>query len=161
MSGGHLSELDKLIRSVELELAEMNEELEAVGPLLNLLERRKPDLVELRAVATTLHAFYNGVERIFTIIAKHVDGEDLTGRRWHRELLQRMTLPSENRNAVIEMELADKLLDYLGFRHRFRHSYPGTLHWNQMAGLVSDLETTHLAFRTSVSRLLSALKEAT
>ena len=139
----------------------MNDELEAVGPLLNLLERRKPDPVELRAAATTLHAFYNGVERIFSIIAKHVDGREPTGRRWHRELLQRMTLPSENRNAVIETEVGDKLLDYLGFRHRFRHSYPGTLHWNQMAGLVSDLETTHRAFRASVNRLLSELKEAT
>ena len=91
------------------------------GVLLGELEHEF-DLVELRAAATTLHAFYNGVERIFSIIAKYVDREDLTGRRRHRELLQRMTLPSENRNAVIETELADKLLDYLGFRHRFRHS---------------------------------------
>ena len=43
MSGVQLNELDKLIRSIELELAEMDDELEAVAPLLDVLEQREPD----------------------------------------------------------------------------------------------------------------------
>lgn len=86
---------------------------------------------------------------------------ELAGHRWHRDLLQRMALPNENRNQVIEKELADKLLDYLGFRHRFRHSYPGRLNWNLMAALVHDLRKTHDAFRASARRLLSEFKEVT
>ena len=158
MSGELLNEWDRLIRQVELELAEMYDELAAVGPLLRVLNQREPDLVELRAVAATLHAFYNGVERIFTIIHKNLDRDGLAGHRWHRELLERMALARDNRRAVIDQELTDTLLNYLGFRHRFRHSYPGALHWNQMAGLVTELETTHNAFRESVDKFLTDLK---
>lgn len=159
MSGELLNESDKLIRQVELELAEMYDELAAVEPLLRGLNQREPDLVELRAVAATLHAFYNGVERIFMMLHKNLDGDELTGHRWHRELLERMAVASQNRNAVIDQELTDTLLNYLGFRHRFRHSYPGALHWNQMAGLVTELEATHNAFRESIDSFLSELKE--
>ena len=37
------------------------------GVQLNELDKREPDMVELRAAATTLHAFYNGVERVFVL----------------------------------------------------------------------------------------------
>ncbi|MFW5994528.1 MAG: hypothetical protein ACOCRN_00310 [Spirochaetia bacterium] len=67
-------------------------------------------------------------------------------------------MSGELSRAVIDQELTDTLLNYLGFRHRFRHGYPGALHWNQMAGLVAELEATHTAFRESVDKFLTDLR---
>ena len=44
----------------------------------------------LDSVALNLHAFYSGLERLFELIARHVDGSLPSGETWHRELLQQM-----------------------------------------------------------------------
>lgn len=68
---GALNESPELPEAVRTELQDLSSELEAVGPLVDKLSIVDPDEVELRAIAATLHAFYNGVERVIIIIAKH------------------------------------------------------------------------------------------
>ena len=46
--------------------------------------------VYLDSVALNLHSFYSGVERLFELIARHVDGALPAGETWHRDLLQQM-----------------------------------------------------------------------
>ena len=59
------------------------------------------------SVALNLHSFYSGLERLFELIARHVDGNLPEGETWHRDLLQQMTqdLP-DVRPAVISQENA-------------------------------------------------------
>jgi hypothetical protein len=45
----------------------------------------------LDSVALNLHGFYSGLERLFELIARHVDRALPTGETWHRDLLQQMT----------------------------------------------------------------------
>ncbi len=44
----------------------------------------------LDSVALNLHGFYAGLERLFELIARHVDGVLPSGETWHRDLLRRM-----------------------------------------------------------------------
>jgi len=44
----------------------------------------------LDSVALNLHAFYSGVERLFELIARHVDRTLPSGDTWHRDLLYQM-----------------------------------------------------------------------
>lgn len=44
------------------------------------------------SVALNLHSFYNGLERIFEIIARQLDPVFPSGERWHRDLLKQMTI---------------------------------------------------------------------
>jgi len=42
----------------------------------------------LDSAALNLHGFYSGLERLFELIARHVDGAIPSGETWHRDLLQ-------------------------------------------------------------------------
>jgi hypothetical protein len=63
--------------------------------------------VYLDSVAFNMHAFYSGLERLFELIAKHVDEASPEGAAWHRDLLLRMAddLP-EIRPAVISKKMS-------------------------------------------------------
>jgi hypothetical protein len=60
-----LSELRNLDRAVKAEFEDLGSEIADVQPLVNKLSASDPDSIEIRAIAGTLHAFYNGVERVF------------------------------------------------------------------------------------------------
>ncbi len=42
------------------------------------------------SVALNLHGFYSGLERLFELIARQVDGSVPDSETWHRDLLQQM-----------------------------------------------------------------------
>ena len=69
------------------------------------------------SVALNLHGIYAGVERLFELIARHVDGELPGEATWHRDLLHRMTRDLTNvRPAVISSEIAESLDKLRRFR---------------------------------------------
>lgn len=156
-----MSTSHKLVSEIESELEDLGSELAAVRPLMNKLKATEPDPIEIRAVATTLHAFYNGVEHVFTRIAKRLDGGIPTESNWHRQLLDRMTRETDTRTAVIDTSLYNRLLDYLAFRHFFRHSYPADLQWRHLKPLVEDLDNTHSKFTAAMQSFLNGLRANT
>jgi hypothetical protein len=52
--------------------------------------------VYLDSVALNLHSFYSGIERLFELIARHVDSALPSGESWHRDLLQQITQDMAN-----------------------------------------------------------------
>jgi len=105
--------------------------------------QRSPDQqdVYLDSVALNLHGFYSGVERLFELIARHVDRDlDLaTGETWHQDLLQRMTKDIQERPALIGGESASTLDELRRFRHLVRNVYTFNLVPEKMDPLVSSL----------------------
>ena len=71
-----------------------------------------------------------------------LDNEPVRGDAWHRELLQRMKMPTARRPALLFEELHDTLNQHLRFRHVFRNAYSFDLDWRKMAPLVLCLEET-------------------
>ena len=93
-----------------------------------------------RVVGSIMHDFYNGVERIFERIAVQVDGHLPAGERWHQDLLEQMAQPRPGvRGAVVDEQLAARLLEHLKFRPRFRHTYGPELEWEKMRPLAEEL----------------------
>jgi len=105
--------------------------------------QRSPDQqdVYLDSVALNLHGFYSWVERLFELIARHVDRDlDLaTGETWHQDLLQRMTKDIQERPALISGESASMLDELRRFRHLLRNIYTFNLVPEKMKPLVSSL----------------------
>ena len=105
--------------------------------------QRSPDQqdVYLDSVALNLHGFYSWVERLFELIARHVDRDlDLaTGETWHQDLLQRMTKDIQERPALISGESASMLDELRRFRHLVRNIYTFNLVPEKMDPLVSSL----------------------
>lgn len=104
---------------------------------------RPPTRTELRAIASILHEFYNGVERILERIILGFQESLPQGSHWHTDLLIQVAEPrSGKRPAVIDGPLQTRLQDYLDFRHFYRHAYGYTLQWNQMRWKAENLPDT-------------------
>ena len=91
-----------------------------------------------------MHSFYNGLENIFEIIAKNIDGNVPTGNKSHQELLYQMAIANEKRKEIFSEELYAKLKEYATFRHFYRHAYSFQMNWEKMKSLV---KTIHLIWK--------------
>lgn len=148
---GHWCKLaDTLEAQIVFEMAEIDRLLAAYAPLLMRAQSSEPDLVEITATASVLHSFYNGVERIFLLIAKERDHQVPVGPLYHRDLLRQMAQPTANRPAVASEALTQQLLTYLAFRHFYRHSYSFVLDWGKLVPLVRELHATWAACKVAL-----------
>ncbi len=94
----------------------------------------------LDSVALNLHGFYSGIERLFELIARHIDRSLPKGETWHRDLLSQMAREVEGvRPAVIEEDRALSLDEFRRFRHLVRNVYTISLAPDKMSGLISTL----------------------
>jgi len=96
--------------------------------------------VYMDSVALNLHSFYAGVERLFELIARHMDRGLPGGETWHRELLKQMARDLEGvRPAVIDEETFLRLDDFRRFRHLVQNIYAINLMPDKMRGLMEAL----------------------
>ena len=118
-----------------------------------LLEKCKviaPDFLELNAIGSILHSYYNGLENIFKLIHKATGGESLTSTMWHSNLFYSMFEKTETRPAVLPEDLRVPLKEYLGFRHVFRHSYGYELDWERLNPLFSGVSENWQSVKASI-----------
>ena len=105
------------------------------------IEMKTPDLFDMTILGSVLHSFYNGLENIFEIIAKNIDGIVPNGNKSHQELLHQMASENSKRNEILNEELYLKLREYATFRHFYRHAYSFQLNWEKMNPLIDNLQT--------------------
>ena len=88
--------------------------------------RDAPDEQEfyLDSVALNLHGFHSGLERLFELIARHIDHKFPNSPTWHRDLLWQMTQDLVDvRPALISKDNALALDEFRRFRHLVRNVY--------------------------------------
>ena len=96
--------------------------------------------VYLDSVALNLHSFYSGLERIFELIARHIDRSIPEGETWHRDLLKQMACDIVDlRPAVIDQKTAWSLDEFRRFRHLVRNVYATNLVPDRIKQLMSTL----------------------
>jgi predicted nucleotidyltransferase len=121
-------------------------------------QNAEPTSIEIRAAGSIIHDFYGGVERIFERIAVRLGPGLPAGESWHTFLLRSMESEAKGiRAAVIDHELASRLVDYLRFRHLFRHSYGYELQWQKRQPRVQGLEETLELLRKQLARFTDSL----
>lgn len=115
----------------------------------------------LDSVALNLHSFYNGLERIFEIIARRVDPIFPSGEHWHRNLLEQMTeeIP-EARPAVLSARTLALLDDFLAFRHLIRSLYAFNLDAERLKHLVDRLPEALSHVKQDITDFCSLLSAA-
>ncbi len=135
-------------------------ELNKLRALLAEASSYSVDTVNPRVIASLLHDFYTGIERIFQKIAKDIEGDVVNGRGWHKALLEDMALEiPEVRPRVITDEFCRRLDDYLRFRHLFRGIYGFELEVERMRPLFDDLEEVFTALERQLQNFLAALAQ--
>ncbi|MFN6235925.1 hypothetical protein [Microcystis sp.] len=78
----------------------------------------------INSIALNFHGVYTGIERIFEAIAKKIAQRFPTGDKWHRDLLEQMSVDIPKvRKAVITEETRLILDELRRFRHLVRSAY--------------------------------------
>lgn len=146
-----------LKNEIALELNNLQRLVDESSALFNSLSG-DPSSVELRALGSIVHDFYTACERIFERVAVYLGPGLPMGENWHISLLRSMELSIEGkRPAVLEHQLASRLVDYLRFRHLFRHTYGYELEWEKLHALVERLETTKTSLGQQLDQFARAL----
>ncbi|MFQ6100567.1 MAG: hypothetical protein ACE5OS_04955 [Anaerolineae bacterium] len=152
--------VEKIVSQVKFEIGQIGQLFESYADLLEQIQRKAPDLVEVTAVASVLHSFYNGLENIFLSIAKGIDRDVPVGTQWHRDLLTRMTEATSSRGPVLTVDTAHQLVSYLGFRHFYRHSYSFFLEWDELEKLVTPLTEVWEQTKDELQLFLDSLNKS-
>ena len=96
--------------------------------------------VYLESVALNLQALSSGLERLFELIPRHIDGALPAGEGWHHDLLRQMANEIAGvRPAVIGDQSAQALDEFRRFRHLVRNVYAFNLDPQRMNPLLLAL----------------------
>ncbi len=118
--------------------------------------------IRIRTKASLLHAFYTGVERIFSRIAQELNGGIPNTEEWHKDLLNDMALDlDEVRPPVISKNFYAQLIPYLRFRHLFRNPYGFELDWERMKELDENLSRISSQWLEEIHAFLDWMKSVT
>lgn len=131
--------LEKAKSQIIFEIQQIDELLTSFCELLEKSKVEEPTLIELTALGSVLHSYYNGIENIFKTIGKYIDGNLPNGNHWHAQLIRQMTQVTYKRDPVISEDLKEKLAEYLAFRHFYRNSYSFFLKWNELKKLTDPV----------------------
>jgi hypothetical protein len=149
-SGGTSSVSSELRTKVETELTMMRRLLDAYPDLFADAAAGDPSRRDVAALASVVHSFCNGAEKVLKAVSDAFDGRRVLGpETWHSQLLDNMTRPTDRRGPVLSEPLADRLGDYMEFRHLFRHAYTLEL-WSKMDHLVAGIEETFRDFEGGI-----------
>lgn len=122
--------------------------LEAVrGTIENALTEEVTQLgktsVSALIIAGLLENYYTCLETIFVRISQHFENR-LGSERWHKDLLQKMTLEIEGvRVAAVSEAAFSPLLQLLQFRHFKRYYFEMEYDWDRLDFLVGKLRQAH------------------
>ena len=131
--------LEEVLDHIKVEIKQLERLFAEYDDFLRYLKREEPNKIELMAIASILHSFYNGLENVFRSVAKNLDHQIPSGHQWHQELLSQMTRATDRRTALLSADTTAILKDYLLFRHFFRHAYSFFLDWNRCRTLIQFL----------------------
>ncbi len=131
---------NKIVSQIQFEIEQIDHLFDAYQALFfHASQPVEPNLIEITALASVLHSFYNGLENIFVRIAKGIDNNVSNDPQWHRELLLQMGQSNLNRPPVLSPNMISRLNDYRSFRHFYRHTYSFFLEWEELEQLVKPL----------------------
>lgn len=148
--------MDKqIIEKINFEISQIDTLLQKAEILATKCAMQTPDFIELSAVGATLHSYYNGLENIFVLIRKNIDNTPFSTQRWHKELLDSMFVKTEKRKAVLDENIHEELLDYMSFRHVFRHSYGYALDWARLSPLFYGVNENWKTVKAKIQNFIS------
>lgn len=116
--------LSRLADRILDELSKINLCLQRLFKAWQSFQTSENDLF-LDSVALNIQGAYNGLENIFILIAKEIDGSCPSDGNWHQLLLEQMATEIKGRRPAVISEYSLRALSPLrGARHVVRHIYP-------------------------------------
>ena len=108
-------------------------------------------LDEAMIITQALTNYYTCIETLFFRISKFFEN-NLDKERWHRSLLEKMSLDIENvRPKVICDSVYQGLLELLKFRHFSRYYFELDYDWDKLRFLLKKFNNIHIQVKTDLS----------
>jgi len=123
-------------------------------PLLDTCKCKEPNFVEASAAGSFLQSFYNGIESIIVLIFKTMGENIPNDAQWHKNLFETAFISNERRTTIFRNECKEQLVEYLSFRHFFRHSYGFEIDWTRMKPLISGAEALWKTLEEDVNQFI-------
>lgn len=138
----------------------IREESDQIKRVRGLAEKRwKKALIDpdyLGSVTLDLLNFYSGIERVFEIIAKDLDGKMPKNGEWHRKLLDQMAFEMQAiRPALLSAEAKTLLDEFRKFRHLARTIYSFQLNPEKIKTLITSLPKAHKLFQRDLNDFIT------
>jgi hypothetical protein len=130
--------------------AELEQIYRALSELPSARRMSKLSVLELGGTGSLLSSMYHGVENILKQELLAVGVGLPSGAAWHRDLLQ-----SACEQGIVSIELRDRLVPYMAFRHFFTHAYGFDLDPQRLAPLVRDARAVCGGFKEEAKRFVN------
>ena len=145
-----------LRKKISEELIKLEELVNRVNRLLLLIQQNDyPIYLDglMSGLAFYVQNFYTGVERVFALIAKQMDGVTPSSADWHIQLLGQLLVPVPNvRPAIISQDTYEQLNEFRGFRHVSRNLYAYDLDHQRIIDLANKLIGCHQIFMEDMKK---------
>ena len=118
------------------------------------------DEISCRVIGSYLHDYYCGLEKMFIHVAKSF-GENLpSGRQWHKDLLEDMSLNITGvRTAFINKKTLLKVDELRGFRHVFRNAYGFSIDPAREHNLLANLPVISASVKKDIKSFFEQMDE--
>lgn len=113
--------LRDLSTDLAIERRRLQSQVESLARLRERWQREGADGERVDAAALRLQSLYTGIERCLLQIVRVLNGSTPEGTDWHRRLLDRLSLATDLRPAVLSDDTARDLRELLAFRHLVCH----------------------------------------
>lgn len=125
-------------------------EYEAIEKTISMLPKKplaQLSELELAGVSTLLSNFYNGTENILKQLFKKLSLEVPTGPAWHQSLVIGAV-----QEKILSKELADRIKEYLTFRHVVAHGYAFNLKPERLQELINNVSEIFKDFKKEINK---------
>jgi hypothetical protein len=148
--------------------AEILEEIENIGRITTIIEKRKREIkkhtrdadVYLDSLVHNIENFYMGIEEIFKRIALFTGEGIPEGPRWHIAIIKGMSrnIP-EIRPAIIEEKTRFLLDEYRKFRHLVRNIYTFNIIPQKVMKLANGITNAFKAFTIDIKKFVNLIEK--
>ncbi len=150
--------LKALSGEIEQELDELASVVRVVDEALAKFCITEPTDLEKHGLGGLLHDFYTGLEKVFRAVAVQFDGGLPPYSDWHRQLLRQMGRSvAGERPELLNEATAERLNEYLRFRHVYRNVYGRHLDWRRLKPLLEGVDEAWTGARADIRRFTEFL----
>ena len=134
--------------------AEMENITKVLTELENVKDRPNKELVVLVGIGAYLQNIYAGMENILKQLLLHKNISIPDTPTWHKDLLNLAV-----QHNFITKKTANKMVDYLFFRHFFTHAYGFLIDEEKLKPLMDNISGIYSEFKREIDKYLSKIEE--
>lgn len=150
--------LARIAATIRAEVAAVGRVVAALGETLARHPEPDPEVAIVHGTAGLIHDFYTGIEKALCAVTPALNGMELGRDSWHRDLLRAATFELVGiRPPLLTEATAERLSEFLAFRHLYRHLYAFSLRWERVRQLASTVDSLWPAVRADLERFLEII----